>query len=200
MGMEGHVSSLVGYYNRPFDKPSPSDVSDTIDITMPSPRYVLCDTKKVLRREAFTIIVRNSRFIACTVLLIAFLATSGSVFGKSKTVEDKRSGVSEPLGEFHDMKVYRDDRVGRSYRIIGDVRAEGALGASRAELVTLLKQKAAGMGADAVINTSYSTQRAGGHTGGTFCPTGQHECYSVNPYSEYRPGAAGTAIVFTDKK
>ena len=98
------------------------------------------------------------------------------------------------------IEVRRDDRVGRPYKVLDEVEAIGVMGTERGELIMMLKQKAGAMGADAVINLSYSTKNWDGYPDKVVCPHSENNCYAVNSNTNFVPSAKGTAIAFTENK
>ena len=126
--------------------------------------------------------------IVSSILVIVLVLVAGYASGGDKTRSEK--GIT-------DIKVYRGEpEEGKRYKVIGPVQVTGMPQSTRGELLLMLKQQAAGMGADAVINIDVSSSRAGGHPGGTFCPDGSPTCVPVRPETYSQTTARGTAIKF----
>lgn len=99
-----------------------------------------------------------------------------------------------------EIEVYNSPTVKRPHRVLGTVEAKGGEALTRGLLIAQLKRQAAALGADAIMDVQFTSQRVGGHAGRTICAKGQHDCYRLKPDSRYIEHARATAIVFTKKE
>jgi hypothetical protein len=98
------------------------------------------------------------------------------------------------------IEVYRGNPPGRPYKVIGPVEVSGTPETPASMIVLMLKERAASMGADAVIDVSTGRDRIGGRERTMVCPGSSPDCAVTSPVSIYGMKASGTAIKYTDKK
>lgn len=102
-------------------------------------------------------------------------------------------------GHADEIQVYKSSRVDRPYRVVGTVETGALPKSTRAMLIAELKHRAAGLGADAIMDVKFTERRSGGHGRRFICPKGKHECRSLPPDSRYVESASATAIQFKKK-
>ncbi len=141
----------------------------------------------------------HRRLVLFFLIVIAAVGIVGCATKKAKEV----SSPVRPVGPATDVRTVRIYHTGESvpsHRTIGSIKAVAPTGASRAELNGRLRQKAAALGADAVIDVRYSNEMASAAAGRLSCQKGQHECYHVGSNTIYRPKVSGTAVLLEPRQ
>lgn len=137
------------------------------------------------------------RKILLAATMISFLACG--VDGWAESRKDLAQASPQPT-DVSKVEVFRGNPPGRPYKVIGPVEVSGTPDTPVSMMVLMLKERAASVGADAVIDVNTTRDRVGGRNRTMVCPGSSPDCAVSSPVSIYGMKASGTAIRYTDKK
>lgn len=134
--------------------------------------------------------------IAGVIMLLAGCATAGIETNATIIDGDMRRHGKKTR---NDIDLFEEKKPSQPYQEIARIKALGIDKSTKEGLVEAMQIRAARIGADALVNITFSSEPVtGGPTGGLFCPTWK-ECRYLGGDSVItsRPTAEATAIVYT---